>query len=133
MNNDAVQNQNPPPNASSGVPISANPFREGQPMSENLKPIIEPSLKAPEIPQDVEAAGIRSISDELQLTKVQKDAGIELAKESSTVSTQPTSNIKLPLTPAQAEINAKGKPTDSSTWLGKIISIFYQKKGGQNA
>ena len=142
MNDDPVQSpnpvQNPVPDDSLNQPFSvpvSSPAKEAQPFYDSSKneKYIENSAKEPELSAEVENAGIQKVSEDLKLNAQQKDAGISLAKESTPVATEPSRNVVLPLTSAQAKIDAKGNPGNSIAWLANLVVVYLKKLGGQNA
>lgn len=129
--------QNQPQQVPQQVPDPVtNPAKEAQPFYDNSGSkdnYIEVSEKEPEIKPEVESAGVYKVSDKIKLSNAERAAGFIEAKESTPVSTDPSDNIKLPISAAQAQVSEKGSPNSSRTWLAKIVLLYLKKIGRTNA
>lgn len=131
------QNQIPNPNTqySNQKPLDpvSSPLKEAEPFAEQPKgqdSYIEVSEKEPQIRPEVEAAGVYKVSEKIRLDQEARKAGLEEAKESANVVTTPSGKVTLPMSEVEAKENAKGNPSNSSTWIGMIIQLFLKKLGG---
>lgn len=87
---------------------------------------ITPSEHEPNLHPEVKEAGVEVISETPRITVEHQKAGIELAKESVPVKTQPTGSITL--TPSQAQrLSKSGNVNDSISWLAKLLIKHFKK------
>ena len=90
--------------------------------------LIKPSEPEPNIPQEVKDVGVEAVKETPQLTEEHKVAGIEHAKESTPVSTQPLAKVKLPMSEEEAlKIIKTTKNSDSKHWLAVLIEKIYKQ------
>ena len=77
----------------------------------------------PDLPQEVEQAGVEVTpqQQEVRLSNDQKAVGIQPAKESVPLPTNPQITFSSPLTYEEAVKESGGKADHSKTWLGKLI------------
>lgn len=144
--NDAAQ-QAPDPNVNpqvlqvsvgSGVPEvpAATPHKEAAPVATAEAPIefVQPSEVAPAISPEVAEAGVEAVAETPVVTSYHKEIGIEPAKESVPVQTQPTGAVSLPKTQQEAELLLKkNSDTNNSftwlvTWLIRQFKLSHQKE-----
>ncbi len=94
---------------------------------------IKPSEKKPEIHPEIAEAGIKEVSELPELKEDHKKAGIELAKESTPVSTEPLGIVELPMTQTQASnIVKKNKDaTNALVWLAILVLKQIKKMHGK--
>lgn len=84
----------------------------------------------PVIPEEVAEHGVEAVAstEAPPLTATHKEAGIQHAKESVPVSSQPQGTIQLPMTEEDALHTIKTtKIFDSKHWLAVLIEKVYQK------
>lgn len=90
---------------------------------------ISASEHEPNLHPEVQEAGVEKISDKIDLTNEHFKAGIEHAKESAPVATQPRGIVQLPPTyQATEKLVKKYKVSDSFKWF--LILWGKLKKGG---
>lgn len=102
--------------------IASSP--EIQPQRVNpTESLVIPSEQEPIIHPEVREAGVSSVPKTPPITQEQKNVGIQPAKETTVVSTEPTGKIKLPIPESKAEeIIKNDKDTqDSAVWLATVI------------
>lgn len=87
------------------------------------KEFITASEPTPKILPEVKDAGVEEVKDALPLTEEHKALGIEHAKESTPVVTEPSGIVGSPLTKAQAKqiIKMHKKIADSIVWLAMLV------------
>lgn len=97
--------------------------KEAEPIGiSNSREHIRPTEHSIELDKEVKEAGVEAVSEEKQLTLEDKKAGLELAKESTPVPTQPTQTIKLPMSPQEAIQTAKSNDVGSAkVWLANLV------------
>lgn len=96
-------------------------------VASEVSEIIEASEKAPRISAEEREAGVEQVSDKLRLTEEHKAVGIEHAKESTPVATQPLGIVKLPM--SEEEVLKTIKTTsksDSKRWLAVLVEKIYK-------
>lgn len=120
------------------VPPVVVPHKEAEPIasptSSTVEEYIQPSHKEPEIPPELVPHMENSLDNQaVRLTDEHKDVGIEPAKESVPVATEPTGSVNLPISPQQAyKVTKTNKNVaDSILWLATLIlkhaKIMHQK------
>lgn len=132
QNQDQVNNQVQPQAVSS--PVSSPQKEQIEPVLGQTPPEwVKPSEKEPEIHPEIAEAGIKETSELPELKEDHKKAGIELAKESTPVSTEPLGIVELPMTQAQAS-NIVKKNKDSANalvWLAILVLKQIKKMHGK--
>lgn len=90
---------------------------------------VKPSEQAPELPQEVQEAGVEVVHETPQLTLQDKHAGLSHAPAIAPVTTTPKLNVELP---PQAEIIQVLKTTpdkDSKKWMFMLFEKVGRKFG----
>ena len=108
------------------VPVSApNKEIESAPVSDYLTPSaeIESIIKD----KEVKDAGVQEVNQAPNLTEEHFKVGIRHAAESTPVQREPTGQVKLPMTQAQAQEKVKGSTNDATTWLASFILRIFKK------
>ncbi len=109
------------------TPVSVPQKEAGPAFSKTVQQedYIRPSEVEPIIHPEVSEHGVEAVSDHesLQLTDEHKKIGIESAKESTPVATQPTGRVQLPMTEEEAKqaVKIHKKVSDSIVWLAQLI------------
>lgn len=91
--------------------------------------LVTPSEQAPELPQEVQEAGVEVVHETPQLTLQDKHAGLSHAPAITPVATTPKLNVELP---PQAEIVQVLKTTpdkDSKKWMFMLFEKVGRKIG----
>lgn len=151
-NTDLVQSQSVAPSLSTPVqgaaksddttqntpqsPVSAPSRESGPAILTSPESLIAPST--PEIqvsPELQKETGAEAVSETPQLTLEDAKAGIVHAKESTPVSTTPSSTITLPMTQQQAQqtIKLHKKVKDSLFWFAMLVMRQWQIANKKNA
>lgn len=134
MNDDQTQQITQPvdqPQAPT-VPVSSiTPTKESEPITASVSQAteyIKPSEVSPAISKEVAEAGVEAVSEVPSITPQHKEIGIEMAKESVPVATQPTGAVQLPQSQKEAEMLLKknSDTRNSLTWL--IMSLIRRFK-----
>lgn len=86
-----------------------------------------PSEKEPELPKEVQDAGVEKHEQYPALTEEHFKVGIKHSGPTTPVKTEPTGAVKLPMTQAQARQKAKGNTIDATTWLANFILRLLKK------
>lgn len=144
--NDTNTNQQPPVQTDQSLQQptapAAAPYKEAEPVAisaETPAEFVQPSEVGPSIPKEVAEAGVEAVSEVPSITPQHREIGIEPAKESVPVATQPTGAVTLPQTQKEAEILLKknSDTRNSFTWL--IMSLirrfqiaYYAQHGKSN-
>lgn len=132
---DTVQNQQntvptppaPQPQQPQSVPVGSSVVKEHEPETIAVEPI-QPSETEPYLDKEEKEAGVEKVSESPQLSEDQKQAGIAYAKETTPVSTTPSSNIVLPMTEEEAiKIIKTTNAADSKHWLAVLIERIFQQ------
>lgn len=94
--------------------------------------IIKLSEVEPQLHPEVQEAGVEVVSDLPKLTEEHEKLGVKLSKESAPAKTEPTGEVKLPMTQTQAKNLAKNSSiSDSVRWLAeevlRQIKVMHQK------
>lgn len=87
---------------------------EREPVSETPLEEVE---EAPQLPREVQKAGVAPIQGQIKLSVQDKKAGMTEAGEATPVSLQPTQAISLPLTDDQIQEALHQKIANSILWL----------------
>ena len=106
------------------VPLAGSINKEAGPVViQDVSEILKPTEPEQNIQEEVLEAGVEKVSDKPNLTPEHAKFGIELAKESTPVSTTPSGIVKLPMTEEEAIKNIKihKKITDSARWYIWLI------------
>ena len=116
QNQDQVQGQN---QAQQPVNPVSTPQKEVEmaPVSD----YITASETAPIIEKEVSEAGVKEVGKAPELTEEHFKTGIKHAPESTPVKTEPTGQVKLPMSQDQAQQQVKGNTDDAATWLATFI------------
>lgn len=87
------------------------------------EPVVKPSEAQPTLHPEVHESGVRSLPSTPPITQDQINVGIQSAKESTPVITQPSGIITLPLNEQKAKeiINHDKNTQDSAVWLATLI------------
>lgn len=114
------------------TPISV-PHKEqavsSAPSNSEAAPLIIPTEQEPVISQEV-APIIERISEEPKITEAHKQIGLELAKESVPVSTQPTGLVHIPWPAEEVQkIKRTTATNDSKHWLAILFERVLKQLG----
>lgn len=129
-NNQQVQQHPPmvqPPHAPAG-----SVHKERGPVNKLPAEYIGPSIPEVKLPVEVEKTGVEvSHNPHMpQITQSAKIAGVDYAKETVPVITQPTNNIQLPYTYDQTVQIEETRPFwDSARWLAKLTQFLMKQLG----
>lgn len=126
-----IDKTTPIPPVSQAVPVSpVGQMHKEQELVQTPVPeaLVEPSETEPALHPEVEGAGVEKVSHVPDLTLEDKKAGLQLAKESTQVSTQPSGVVQLPMTEEETlkQLRFHRKVADSVSWW--LISILRQFK-----
>lgn len=101
----------------------------------NTEELIVPSEPEPIIQEELAEHGVEATKDHEKphVTAEHRKVGIEPAKESTPVLTQPTGTVQLPMTEEEALKTIKTTSTkDSKHWLARLIEkVYRQLRGGE--
>lgn len=84
---------------------------------------VKPTEQAPRISPELQKAGVEHSPDTPvpKLTLEDRKAGLGLAKEHVPVITEPSGQVKLPMTQQQAKVAMHKKVSDSVRWLAMLV------------
>lgn len=104
--------------------------------------VIRQSEPEPNIPSEVQNAGVEVVSERPKLDETHDQIGVKLPGEIAPVPTKPSGAVKLPIPEAQARADEKGKLSDfdikeisedhdsvlpSKRFLGKLVTKVLEK------
>lgn len=107
-------------------------------ISQSGDELMRPEMLAPKLSNEVMDAGVISVLDVPILTSEDKNAGIELSKESVVFPSQPTSFIHLSTSQQAEEVLKKKSVYDSIAWIATLVlrqlkMISGKKEEGKDA
>lgn len=137
MNDPAQQVSDP--NANQQIPQvpAATPHKEAEPVAISTQAsaeFLKPSEVAPEISKEVAEAGVEAVSETPPVTPLHKQMGIEPAKESVPVQTQPSGAVQLPQSQEEAATllkknsDVRNSRTWWLTWFIRQFKISHSKE-----
>ncbi len=93
--------------------------------------VVTPSIPEPVLSPEVKEVGVQKVPEMPQLTLEHENAGIQMAKESVPVITQPSGIVELPMTKMEADKVGKA-PKKSIYWMAVEILRQYKILGQKN-
>ena len=128
--------QQQPQGVVAGQPVNpiSGPHKEVAPLSGQTSEYVKPVESAPELPKEVEAAGVEAVEDRPQIHPEAAKAGLTHAKEHVSHPTEPAGVVTYPLINQQQAtvMQKKSSVRDAARWLAVFVlrqfdKIAYQK------
>ncbi|MCL4354179.1 hypothetical protein M1349_01770 [Patescibacteria group bacterium] len=131
--NISVQNQ---ANDRKAAPVSPVGSLNKEVGAFSREPIIRPSEAAPKLHPEVAEAGVETVAEKPELKEEHRKVGIEHAKESTPVKTEPSPGIIIPNSPmteakAREVLKLHKKISNSVLWMA--VSMIRQIKKNRNS
>ncbi|PIP74557.1 MAG: hypothetical protein CO135_04015 [Candidatus Levybacteria bacterium CG_4_9_14_3_um_filter_35_16] len=109
------------------MPQTGLPQKEAEPIAQK-ETFVKISEEEPIIHPEVKEAGVEKVSDKLRLEEEHLKAGIEHAKESTPVKTEPSDEVSFPMTTQKANEIVKSKKSIKNSILWLATSVLRQIK-----